>query len=191
MSRALDQKTQLYGALGGDKSVPLGGEKGQALGPANTISMVLALERMADMAEHLNYNTTAATYRIQATLTRKGIDRLLWNATGGYYAATIGADGYDLTDIALALIGQVGTPERRESFLRKLDSLKVPAGYINGTKFFDTPGIVDPYYQSFLLEGLTIANETALAQELLEATWAPMVRRDSNYTGGYWEYIVS
>jgi hypothetical protein len=24
-----------------------------------------------------------------------------------------------------------------------------------------------------------------------DATWTPMVRRDHNYTGGYWEYVVS
>jgi len=66
----------------------------------------------------------------------------------------------------------------------------VPAGYINGTRFFDTPGIVDAYYSSFLLEGLAKADETELAQDLLDATWGPMVRRDSNYTGAYWEYVV-
>lgn len=36
-----------------------------------------------------------------------------------------------------------------------------------------------------------MANETALAQELLEDTWGPMVRRDANYTGAFWEYLVS
>jgi hypothetical protein len=191
VTRSLDEMTQLYGALSGPRSLPLGGEKGQSLGPANTVSLILGLERMADMADYIGYSTLALQYRAQAELSRRAIDTLLWNATGGFYAATIGADGYDLMDIAQVLLAKIGTPERRKEFTSKLSALKVPAGYINGTRFLDTPGIVNPYYTSFLLEGLAKAGETELAQGLLDDGWSPMVRRDSNYTGGYWEYVVS
>lgn len=37
--------------------------KGQALGPANTVSLIIGLERMAEMAEHLKENAIAAKYR--------------------------------------------------------------------------------------------------------------------------------
>ncbi|KAM3065058.1 hypothetical protein ACMFMF_011370 [Clarireedia jacksonii] len=189
MTRSLDDKTHLYGALSGSPSIPLGGEKGQALGPANTVSLILGLERMADMAEYVGQDTLATSYRQQAMLSRTAIDTLLWNNTGGYYASTLGASGYDMMDIAQVLLAEIGTVDRRMEFKGKLAVLKVPAGYINGTRYFDTPGIVDPYFLSFLLEGLAKASETELAQDLLDATWSPMVRRDSNYTGGYWEYV--
>ncbi|KAH8685358.1 Six-hairpin glycosidase-like protein [Tricladium varicosporioides] len=189
VSRSLDESTQLYGALSGPKSIPLASEKGQALGPASTVSLILGLERMADMAEYLSYDALAAAYRQQAKISRTAIDTLLWNGTGGFFAAALGASGYDLMDIAQVLLAKIGTADRRKVFTEKLASLKVPAGYINGTRFFDTPGIVNPYYTSFLLEGLAKAGETQLAQELLDDCWSPMVRRDSNYTGAYWEYV--
>ncbi|KAJ5640999.1 Six-hairpin glycosidase-like protein [Penicillium herquei] len=189
ISRALDLGTQLFGEPFGSLGTSLSGEKGQALGPANTVSLILGLERMATMAEYLGDYATAHMYKGQAQLSRDAIETQLWNQTGGYYTATLGGSGYDLMDIAQVLLAGIGTEERREQFVQKLDSLKVTAGYINGTRFFDTPGVVDPYYMSFLLEGLAITNRTELAQELLDATWAPMVRQDRNYTGGYWEYI--
>lgn len=191
VTRSLDESTQLYGALSGPKSVPLASEKGQALGPASTVSLILGLERMADMAEYLGYNILAATYRQQAKLSRTAVHILLWNATSGFYAATLGASGYDLIDIAQVLLTGIGTTDRRKAFMEKLVALKVPVGYINGTRFFDTHGIVDPYYINFLLEGLAKAGETQLAQELLDDCWSPMVRVDRNYTGAYWEYVVS
>lgn len=190
MTRALDQTTQLYGAPYGAAGVPLASEKGQALGPASTVSMVLGLERMADMAEFLGEAAAAATSREQAVLSRAAVDKLLWNATGGYYASALGATGFDTMDIAQVLLANIGSDDRRREFTDKLEMLRVPAGYTNGTRFSDTPVVVDPYYMSFLLEGLAVANETGLAQELLDATYAPMVRRDANYTGAYWEYIV-
>lgn len=190
LSRSLDVGTQLYGAPEGSLGTPLSGEKGQALGPANTVSLVLGLERMAEMAQALGDVDFASLYRSQAQLSRNAIENLLWNETAGYYAATLGGTGYDLMDIAQVLLAGVGSEDRQGLFVEKLNNLKVPAGYINGTRFFDTPGVVDAYYMSFLLEGLAITNRTELAQELLDATWAPMVRQDRNYTGGYWEYIV-
>jgi len=190
ISRALDLTTQLYGAPYGPAGVPSSGEKGQALGPANSVSIVLGLERMAAMADYLNQTWYAESYREQALLTRTAIETLLWNSTGGFYAATLGAPGYDLMDIAQVLLAGIGSDDRRAQFTAKLAALKVPAGYSNGTRFADTPIVVDPYYESFLLEGLAVANQTSLAQDLLDRTWAPMVRRDVNYTSGYWEYIV-
>lgn len=191
LSRSLDQKTQLFGAPYGSTGTPLSGEKGQALGPANTVSMIIGLERMAEMARFIGDNAAAAFYQTQAQLSRTAIDSLLWNETAGYYAATLGGTGYDLMDIAQVLLAGIGSEQRQASFVEKLSALRVQAGYINGTRFLDTPGVVDVYYMSFLLEGLALTNRTALAQDLLDATWAPMVNRDRNYTGGYWEYIVS
>ena len=130
-------------------------------------------------------------YTTQAQLSRTAVDTLLWNETAGYYAATLGGTGYDLMDLAQVLLAGIGSEQRQASFVEKLSALRMPAGYIDGTRFFDTPGVVNPYYMSFLLEGLALTNRTALAQKLLDATWAPMVNRDRNYTGGYWEYIVS
>ncbi|KAJ5919313.1 hypothetical protein N7466_010256 [Penicillium verhagenii] len=189
VSRSLDEATKLYGAPSGTLGTPLSGEKGQALGPASTVSMILGLERMADMARHMNDIPLAKLYDKQAQLSRSAIDTLLWNSTGGYYAATLGDSGYDLMDIAQVLLGGIGSEQQQASCVDKLTALRVPAGYLNGTRFLDTPGVVDPYYMSFLLEGLAITNRTDLAQELLDNTWAPMVNRDCNYTGGYWEYI--
>ena len=189
MSRSLDQTTQLFGAPFGAKGIPLSGEKGQALGPANTVSMIVGLERMSEMAGYLGKSRIAAVYESQANLSRAAIDSLLWNSTGNFYASTLGADGFDLMDIAQILVGGIGTGERRRAFLSHLSELSVPAGYFNGTRFSDTPKVVDPYYQGFLLEGLAIAGESALAQDLLDRTWAPMIRRDRNFTGGYWEYV--
>lgn len=191
LSRSLDQKTQLFGAPYGSTGTPLSGEKGQALGPANTVSMIIGLERMAEMARFIGDDDAAAFYQTQAQLSRTAIDTLLWNETAGYYAATLGGTGYDLMDIAQVLLAGIGSEQRQASFVEKLSALQVPAGYINGTRFFDTPGVVDAYYMSFLLEGLAATKRTKLAQDLLDATWAPMVHRDRNYTGGYWEYIVS
>lgn len=191
MSRTLDEQTQLYGAPYGLKGIPISGQKGQALGPAITVSMIIALERMADMAEYLKYDYLASIYRTQATLSRDAIDTLLWNATGGYYASTLGATGNDLMDIAQLLLSEIGTVERRETFIEKLAALKVTSGYLNGTHFLDTPGIIAPWYGGFLLEGLAKAGKTELAQDLLGATWSLLVRRDSNYTGAYWKYMVS
>jgi hypothetical protein len=190
ITRSLDPATQLYGAPSGSLGVPLSGEKGQALGPANSVSLVLALERLADMATYLGRDSHVASYRKQASLTRRAIDALLWDQKRGLYASTIGATGYDIMDIAQVLVGQIGTAERRGIYTDKLAALRVPAGYMNGTRFADTPQVVDSYYESFLLEGLAIAGRTKPAQELLDATWAPMVRRDANYTAAYWEYIV-
>lgn len=191
VSRALDDGTQLYGAPTGATGIPLASEKGQALGCASTVSLVLGLERMAEMAVYLGDNASAVMYRTQAGMSRKAIDTLLWNATGGYYASTLGVAGYDVMDIAQVLLAEIGTLDQRLEFIQKLGSLQVPAGYINGTRYFDTPGIVNPYYMSFLLEGLAKTKHTELAQSLLDATWSPMVHRDNNYTGAYWEYIVS
>ncbi|RDW84250.1 hypothetical protein BP6252_01840 [Coleophoma cylindrospora] len=189
ISRSLDLDTQLYGALSAPQNVPLGSEKGQALGPASTISLILGLERMAIMASYLKDNGTANAYRKQAELSRIAIDTLLWNSTDRYYASSVGITGYDVMDIAQVLLGEVGTVERRAQFLEKLASLKVAAGYINGTRYEDTPRVVNPYYMSFLLEGLAKFGETELAQDLLDRTWSPMVRKDRNYTGAYWEYV--
>jgi hypothetical protein len=191
LSRALDPMTQLFGAINGDPPLPLSGFKGQALGPADTVSMILSLERMADIADHLGYNSSASRYRIQAGLSRAAIDALLWNKTGGYYSMSVGTAGYDTISIAQVLLAQIGAPARRTIFTEKLASLKLPAGYSNGTSDVDTPLVVNPYYMSFLLEGLAIVNETNLAQGLLDALYTPMVRRDRNYTGAYWEYVVS
>jgi len=189
MSRALDHTTQLYGAPFGPQGIPLSGEKGQALGPANTISMILGLENMAEMGSHIGQTDLASVYQKQANLSRAAIDTLLWNATDNFYASTIAAPGFDLTDLGLVLQAQIGTPERRTKFLSHLDELSVPAGYFNGTRFADTPKVVNPYYEGFLLEGLAVANEASLAQDLLDRTWSPMVRKDRNFTGGYWEYV--
>jgi hypothetical protein len=191
LSRSLDQKTQLYGAPYGSTGTPMSGEKGQALGPANTVSMIIGLERMSEMARFIGDVGAADFYQVQAQLSRTAIDTLLWNETAGYYASTLGGTGYDLMDIAQVLLAGIGNEKRQESFVEKLSALRVKAGYINGTRFLDTPGVVDPYYESFLLEGLASTKRTKLAQDLLDATWAPMVNRDRNYTGGYWEYIVS
>ncbi|KAH7129839.1 catalytic activity: RhaA is able to hydrolyze alpha-1 [Dactylonectria estremocensis] len=189
ISRSLDPETQLYGAPAGSLGLPLSGEKGQALGPANTVSLILGLERLAEMAEYLGHEHSAKAYRQQAVLTRDAVDRLLWNSTGGFYASTIGAPGYDLMDIAQVLLGKIGTQARRRAYTEKLAALRVPAGYMNGTRFEDTPQVVNPYYLSFLLEGLAKENQVELAQELLDSTWGPMVRRDANYTEAYWEYV--
>ncbi|KAF7556572.1 hypothetical protein G7Z17_g1309 [Cylindrodendrum hubeiense] len=189
ISRSLDPETQLYGAPQGPFGIPLSGEKGQALGPANTVSLILGLERLADMADYLGYVSSAMAYRKQAILTREAVDRHLWNSTGGFYASTIGASGYDMMDIAQVLLGKIGTDERRGAYTDKLAALRVPAGYMNGTRFGDTPQVANPYYLSFLLEGLAKENQTELSQELLDNTWGPMVRRDVNYTGAYWEYV--
>ncbi|KAF7717908.1 Glycoside Hydrolase Family 78 protein [Penicillium ucsense] len=189
MSRTLDEETQLYGAPQGKRGIPISGEKGQALGPAQTVSMILALERMAEMANHLGDHAAADFYKVQAKLSRTAIDTLLWNATAGYYASTIGATGYDMIDIAQVLLADIGSKQHQAQFTDKLSTLRVPAGYINGTRYMDTPGIVNPYYESFLLQGLAVTKRTQLAQDLLDATWGPMVERDRNYTGGYWEYI--
>lgn len=152
------------------------------------MSLILGLERLADMADYLGYVSSAIAYRKQAMLTQ-GVDRLLWNSM--FYASTIGAPGYDLMDIAQAVLGKSGTEERRVDCMEKLLAPWVPTGYINGTRFMDTPHVVNPYCLSFLLEGLAMENQVALAQELLDDTWGPMVRRDINYTGGYWEDVVS
>jgi hypothetical protein len=191
MTRSLDEETQLFGAPNGPQGTPLSSQKGQALGPASTVSLILGLERMADIADYVGYNALAVSYRQQAALSRTAIDMLLWNNTDGYYASTLGASDYDMMDIAQILLAEIGTAQRRTQFMEKLAALKVPAGYINGTRYLDTPGIIDPYYLSFLLEGLAKAGQTELAQDLLDATWSPMVRRNSNFTGGYWEYVVS
>lgn len=191
ITRTLDDGTQLYGAPNGANGIPLSGEKGQALGPANTVSLILGLEKMAEMAEYLNDSFAAEKYRAQAQLSRQAIDHLLWNSTGGYYSGSLDTSGYDVMDIAQVLLGEIGTAARRKQFLGKLNALKLPAGYSNGTRFAGTPAIVDPYFMSFLLEGLAMANETALAQGLLDDTWSPMVRRDVNFTGALWEYVVS
>jgi len=100
VTKSLDEITGLYGSLSGPKNIPLLGEKGLALGPANTVSVILGLERMAEMADHIGYSAVAATYRQQAHVSREAINTLLWNSTGQFYAATIGADGYDMMDIA-------------------------------------------------------------------------------------------
>ncbi|KAJ6092456.1 hypothetical protein N7467_004425 [Penicillium canescens] len=196
MSTALDQKTQLYGAVYGavygapygTMGTPLSGEKEQALDPAHTVSMILALERMAEVAPYIGDNAVANMCQAQAQLSRTAIDTLLWNETVGYYAATLGGTGYGLMDIAQVLLGGIGSEQRQASFVEILSALRVPAGYINGTRFFDIPSIVDAYYTRFLLEGLASTNRTQVAQDL-DATWTPMVRRDHNYTGGYWEYV--
>ncbi|KAJ5126401.1 hypothetical protein N7448_005703 [Penicillium atrosanguineum] len=189
VSRALDEGTQLFGAPYGSSGTTLNGEKRQALGPSNTVSMVIGLERMADMAAHLGHYSSESFYRGQAQLSRDAIESLFWNETGGYFSGALGRTGYDLMDIAHVLLAGVGTAGQRNEFIEKLPSLQVPAGHTNGIRYYETPGIVNPYFMSFLLEGLAISNRTALTQELLDATWSPMVRRDRNYTGAYWEYI--
>jgi hypothetical protein len=191
ITRTLDDGTQLYGAPNGANGLPLSGEKGQALGPGNTVSLILGLEKMAEMADYLNEHFAAEKYRAQAQLSRQAIDKLLWNATGGYYSGSLGTSGFDTMDIAQVLLAEIGTAARRKEFLGNLNALKLPAGYSNGTRFAGTPAVVNPYYMSFLLEGLAMANETTLAQSLLDDTWSPMVRRDVNYTGALWEYVVS
>ncbi|KAH7350663.1 catalytic activity: RhaA is able to hydrolyze alpha-1 [Rhexocercosporidium sp. MPI-PUGE-AT-0058] len=108
---------------------------------------------------------------------------------GSYYASTLGASNYDMIDVAQVLLADIGTVKRREAFIGMLGALQVPAGYINSTRFFDTPQIVNPYYSSYLLEGFAKSGKTELAQNLLDASWGPMVRRDNNYTGAYWEYV--
>lgn len=146
---------------------------------------------MAEMARFIGDSAAAVLYTTQAQLARTAVNIVLWNETAGYYTATLSGTGYDLMDIAQVLLAGIGSERRQATFAEKLSALRVPAGYINGTRFFDTPGVVDLYYMSFLLEVLALTNRTAFSQDLLDATWAPMVHRDRNYTGGYWEYIVS
>ncbi|KAJ5753780.1 uncharacterized protein N7511_007933 [Penicillium nucicola] len=189
MSRSLDPATKLFGAPSGALGLPLSGQKGQALGPAVTVSMILGLERLADMADYLGYYDSANRYKEQARLSRNAIETLLWNETGGYFTSTLGGTDFDVLDIAQVLLAKIGTTEQRTRTIERLVDLQFPAGYSNGTRYVNTPGIVNPYSMSFLLEGLAMSNETEMAQNLLDATWGPMVRRDSNYTGGYWEYV--
>lgn len=191
ISESLDPTTQLYGKSSGSFGLPIGAQKGKSLGPAPTVSMIKGLENMAQMAIYLGYDPLASLYQSQAQLSRNAIESLLWNSTDGYYAATLGSTDIEIMDIAQILIAGIGSYEQRDQYLEKLRSLKVPAGYLNGTAYFDTPGIVNPYHMSFLLEGLAKEGHTVLAQELLDNTYSPMVRRDVNYTGGYWEYVVS
>jgi hypothetical protein len=47
------------------------------LGPTGTVSLILDLERMSDMAKYIGYNALAASNRQQAELSRTGIDTLL------------------------------------------------------------------------------------------------------------------
>lgn len=191
ISRALDQPTNLYGAPYGAKGIPLSGQKAQALGPAETISMVLSLERMADISEHMSDTRTALFYRVQANLTRNAIEASLWNQTGGYYTATLGSSGFDMMDAAQVLLAKVGTPEKRSRVIDNLAPLRLPAGYSNGTRYTGTPAVVNPHFSAFLLEGFAKEKRTGLAQDLLDATWTPMIRQDRNYTGTSWEYVVS
>lgn len=77
--------------------------KGQALGPPNTVFLIM---KMAEMTEQLKENAIAAKYRHQAQLSRQAIDQLLWNNTSEYYSSSIGTSGYNLMDIAQVLVGK-------------------------------------------------------------------------------------
>ncbi|KXJ87792.1 Six-hairpin glycosidase-like protein [Microdochium bolleyi] len=189
VARALDHTTQLYGAPAGADGAPLGGQHAQALGPAETVSMILGLERMADISAHMNDPRSALVYRTQANLTREAIDSRLWNETGGYYAGRPGYAGFDMADTAQVLLAQIGTAERRSRAIEALQDFRGPVGYGNGTRFASAPTVVSPFLNSFLLEGFAKEGRTSLAQDLLDSLWAPMIRQDRNFTGTGWEYV--
>ncbi|CEJ59746.1 hypothetical protein PMG11_08357 [Penicillium brasilianum] len=118
LSRSLDQKIQLFGAPYGSTGAS-SGERGQALSPTHTVSIIMGLERMDEIARFIG---------TQAQLSQDDFDTLLWNETAGYYAAASGDCGYDLMDITQVLLAGIGSEQRQASFVEKLATLQISAG---------------------------------------------------------------
>lgn len=177
-SRALDKATQLYEAVYGVPPIPIIGQKGAALGTATAASMINGLEAMSKMAYYLGDDISAVAYQAQADVSRSAVDRLLWNATAGTYASSLGSPDFDLNSISLAITAKIGTEEKRNRFLEKLSELAVPAGYIKGDgntvlSAADPVGLVNPYNEGFLLWALGEIDRTDIALPLIQNTWDP------------------
>lgn len=181
VSRSLDDVTQLSF---------ISGESGPAFGIGTTAAMIQGLDAASQLATVVGDDMAATFYAQQAESTRKAADALLWNATTQAYVDTINTGVFSMVGVARAALAGVGSPERTQASLATLGNLKVTAGYHNSSSDpSDTPIEIDPYYEGFLLEVFAQQNQTKLAQDLLDRTWLPMVRKDANYTGGYWEYV--
>ncbi|KAK4048798.1 hypothetical protein OIV83_004564 [Microbotryomycetes sp. JL201] len=180
LASALDPTTFLYGKPFGKAGTPVISYKGNGMAP--TGSMIISCERMAEMAEFVGESNLADLYRLTASKTRANADALLWNATAGIYNVASLPGQFELVDIPLVTLAKIGTPERRMTFMDKLDQLEMPSGYFNGSRFAnDVTKNSNPYYSN--------PKQTARAERLLKAAWGPMVRQDRNYTGTLWEFI--
>ena len=102
----------------------------------NTVSLILGLRRWQKWPTTSMKISLLRKYRAKPNYIRQAIDKLLWNATGGYYSRSLGTSSFDTMDIAQVLLAEIGSSSAPpKEFLGNLNDLKLPAGYSNGTAF--------------------------------------------------------
>lgn len=160
----------------------------------STCLMIDSLEQMIEMGRALGYNKSVALYGVQAQLSRAAVERT-WNETGGFFAMP-GKD-YAVQDMSAIERTKIGTPEQREMFWSKLPGREEPGGYVDppaGANQFDLLGggvKISMNVAGELLWGLGERGDGKTAANLLMRSFAPQVERNVNYTGAYWEFLVS
>ncbi|KAL7337612.1 catalytic activity: RhaA is able to hydrolyze alpha-1 [Rhodotorula toruloides] len=158
---------------------------------SSTALNIIALEEMVEMGSHLGHSSAVAAYQVQANLSRKALEGL-WNETGGFYAFP-GKD-YIVEDMAWIELAKIGTAERRDKFWSHLPSRQVPGGYVDppAENKFDLLGggvKISMNIAAELLWALGERGDGKTAQDLVKRTYGPMVERNVNYTGAYWEFL--
>jgi len=163
----------------------------------STALAIQTLEEMVEMGNYLGYNssTTLVQYQLQSQLCRKATESL-WNATGGFFAEP-GTTSWLVGSVAWIELLKIGTQAQRDSFWSLLPTRQVAAGYddppagVNQFNLLAAAGLkpVNPNEMSNILWALGERRDGITALDLLGRTWGPMVEKNVNFTGGYWEFV--
>ena len=103
----------------------------------NTVSLILGLEKMAEMADYLNENFAAEKMpRASPTILDKRLISFYGMLLVAITTRSLGTSSFDTMDIAQVLLAEIGSSSAPpKEFLGNLNDLKLPAGYSNGTAF--------------------------------------------------------
>ncbi|VUC23393.1 unnamed protein product [Clonostachys rosea] len=162
----------------------------------NNAVYVIALNRIALIADALGDSSSAETYRLQASKTTAAVNSLLFNPDSGLYDASENDRNIVSEDAnAFALLaGFPDTPNRQNGVLQRLHVLKSPGGYLSFDResgYMKTP-VVSPIMNGWHAEaalqagGLDNFNDTI---DIWNSCWGPMIDEKSPfYSGCHWEF---
>ena len=170
---------------------------GAVNGTAPSSLMVLALRQLIPIAEAVQDDSTAASYKTAADKLSAAINKELWNEELGTYSlSTTSLGNFSAAGIAFAIRAGVANATQAAMSISKLSLLKYGVGYVSDTSVVRSNVTqLSPNIFGFLLESLFIANTTFgvqtldVAKDLLDNFWSKMVTQNEYYTGASWEYL--
>ena len=170
---------------------------GPSNGTAPSSLMVLALRQLTPIAEAVQDDISATSYKAAADKLSAAINKELWNEELGTYSISTASPGnFSAAGIAFAIRAGVANTTQTALSVSKLPLLKYGVGYLTDSTTTGTSTTqLSPNILGFLLESLFIANTTLgiqtldVAKDILDIFWSKMVTQNEYYTGASWEYL--